>query len=167
MATAFVAPSSDARKRRRGPLRAVSGLDIVLASDAPLIAPGEYFAVGGKARQRFIFSTTKLAVAYAVLVRGPEQPEEQVILERWYHIDTEHGRITAGRHSDFRREWCIAAGRRPARGDRLAASVFARIMFRVEVRTVEKNARQQALAEANKYSIIAQVLERVAGGAQP
>jgi hypothetical protein len=143
VATQNVTGVSRAVQQRRGPLQAVNTPDIYLATDAPLIAPGVYSAIGnGTVRQRFMFKTWKLGVGFTVLVHGPEQPDEQVKLERWFHIDQDRGprrRIAAGRHSDYRREWCIATGRRPSRGDRLAPSVFARVMFKVQVKTVVKN----------------------------
>src|SRR5262249_29683075 len=113
-----------------------------------------------------VFNVVKVAVTFTVLLDGPEQPEEQVTLERWYRIDTKRGRITAGRHSDYRREWCVATGRLPTRGDRLTPSVFARVLFRVVVKTVDHDARRRGLAEPNRYSVVAQVVERLAGGPQ-
>jgi hypothetical protein len=166
--TQSVTGVSRAVQQRRGPLQAVPEANVYLASDAPLIAPGIYLAVGtGKDWQRYIFRTWKLAVQFKVLVNGPEQPEEQVTLERWYHVDVKQRRIAAGRHSDYRREWTLATARRPTRADRLAPRVFARVMFKVEVKTVVKNWNQYDLSEPNQYSIIGRILERVAGGSQP
>lgn len=170
MAGLSVTRPSRAVQHRREPLRAVPrSTDVILTDDAPLIPEGWYYVVGaGKWFKAHLFGgLPKLCVCYLALLHGPEQPELQVRLERWYHVGFRHGRVTAGRHSHYRREWTLATGRRPSRADHLPPSVFGRVAFLADVKTVVRDQGQHALIPENQYSIIARLVERVAGGAQP
>lgn len=60
------------------------------------------------------------------------------------------------------RSWTVAAGHASARRDRLSTTVFCHKLFRIRTRTVTVNARRQALAPANRYSVVDQLVERIA-----
>ena len=98
---------------------------------------------------------------------GPSSQNYRCALNAGIMSDSGMGRVTAGRHSHYRREWTLARGRRPSRADHLPPSVFGRVAFLADVKTVVRDQGQHALIPENQYSIIARLVERVAGGAQP
>jgi len=61
------------------------------------------------------------------------------------------------------RMWVLAAGRRPARADRLNTAVFKNKVFRGRVRTVRKSANQSDLSPAQQYSVVDELLEVMVG----
>jgi hypothetical protein len=65
--------------------------------------------------------------------------------------------------SKFLRMWILATGRRPDRFDRLSAEVFKGKVFRASIRTVTGNSKQKPLSELQKYSVIDELLELLAG----
>lgn len=65
--------------------------------------------------------------------------------------------------SKFLRMWILATGRRPDRFDRLSAEVFKGKVFRARIRTVTGNSKQKTLSELEKYSVIDELLEVLAG----
>lgn len=64
----------------------------------------------------------------------------------------------------FWRAFVLANGKRPARRDRLSTGVFKNKVFRVKMRRVTRDSRQQALTAAQQYSVIDNLLEVLAGG---
>lgn len=54
--------------------------------------------------------------------------------------------------------WVLAAGRRPARGDRMSTRVFRNKVFRGHVRTVIKTARQTHRTLEQQYSVVDELL---------
>jgi hypothetical protein len=74
---------------------------------------------------------------------------------------------TAGkwpRSSKFYQSWMLAAGKEPARGDRLSTKVFRGKLFRVRTHTVRRNSLHVIVPEALQYSVIECLLEVTAGG---
>jgi hypothetical protein len=67
---------------------------------------------------------------------------------------------TPGRNSRFYREWVIANGDQPKRGDRMSPRAFQGKMFRGKVRLVTKNFDGDTHDEAMKYSVVEKILER-------
>jgi len=65
--------------------------------------------------------------------------------------------------SKLLRSWVVANnGQHPSRADRLALDVFRHKLFRVRVRTVDRDRKQERLPECNRYSVIDALLERIA-----
>lgn len=147
---------------------AVPARDVeVLADELALIPPGLYDAVGGRGYRFRAFGAPKLRVEWIVLVPddGLEHGARRVTLPRYYNLrPAPGGHLRCGRHSDYAREWVLVAGRRVARHDRLSPRVFQGVLCAVEVATVTRDDRQQPLPEGARYSKIANVLARKAGG---
>ena len=133
-----------------------------------LIPARDYEAVGVGYRTARVFNANKLVVEFDVLVPDAEVESgvRRVRLARFYNVGSgPDDRTLAPPQGAFVREWIIAAGRRPARHDRLSARVFVRVLFSVMVVTVEKNYRQQQLDPLAEYSKVGWIIERRAGGA--
>jgi hypothetical protein len=132
-------------------------IELASAQDFELPAPlltGEYGAIYVKHQGCFIFRTAKLRVDFRLL----EHPE--IILARWYRVnDFRGGRIRAGRHSDLVREVSTVLGQR-VRHDRIPVSLLAEKCVRVELRTVMRDQRQNALADVNHYNTIERIIGR-------
>jgi hypothetical protein len=65
--------------------------------------------------------------------------------------------------SKLLRSWVVANnGQHPSRADRLALDVFRHKLFRVRVRTVDRDRNQECLPQSNRYSVIDALLERIA-----
>jgi hypothetical protein len=131
-----------------------------------LIPEGEYDAVGVDWRTFKSFASTKLAVKFDVLVpdSGVEFGLRRVPLERYYNVRTgPERRIHAPARGDYLRDWCLVAGRRPSRHDRLSPRVFVGVLVRVAVASVMQDHRQHELG-FNSYSKVARIIERRAGG---
>jgi hypothetical protein len=70
-----------------------------------------------------------------------------------------------GYSSKFGRAWELAAGRRAARGERLAAKMLVDKMYRVAVQTVTHDHAQRPLPKVSRYSVVRDLLDRGEGGA--
>ena len=68
----------------------------------------------------------------------------------------------AGRGSEYRRSWIIATGGVPGKRQRMSKRVFRRHLYRVEVRDVQRRADGRAHIPAEVYSVVGQIVERVA-----
>jgi hypothetical protein len=66
--------------------------------------------------------------------------------------------------SKFLQQWCLAAGRRPARYDRLSTAVFRNKIFLARVRTVTKDTEGEERAKDWHYSVVDRLLEVRVGG---
>src|SRR5437762_6125905 len=90
------------RRSNEGPTeRAVPDLDVV-AEELPLIPPGRYEAVGGKASVFRIHGTSKLRFEFTVLVPDENDANgiKRVRLYRYYNVrPCPGGRLRAGAHS--------------------------------------------------------------------
>ena len=65
--------------------------------------------------------------------------------------------------SKFYRAWIIASGgQRPSRRDRMSLEPFKHKMFRIRVRTVVKDHQQRPLLLSLQYSVVDELLERLA-----
>lgn len=139
----------------------------VVSDDVPLLPAGPYEAVGGKARPFSAFKAEKLCIEWTVVVPVESQPggTRRVVLPRYYNVRRGvGGRFHAAKHGAYRREWIAVTGRRPSRNDRLSPQVFTGVMALVEVRTVSKDREQRRLPAGAHYSVIARVVEILAGG---
>lgn len=133
---------------------------------APFIAPGLYQASGGDAERRPVFGTYKLYVFWNVAVPDSGDPNGQriVTLPRYYNIERALHGFRVGPSSSYHRDWTLVANRRPSRRDRLSPAIFRGVLAEVEVRTVERDSRQQPLPEHSRYSVVARVVRVFAGG---
>jgi hypothetical protein len=109
--------------------RSANRVDVILARDAPLIAPGRYYAIGTDRWRRLqMFKTDKLAVDFVVFVNGLDQPDEKVTLSRHWPVKfLPHGRFIVGPHSDYCREWQKVTGQKARRLDRMAPTAYAKV----------------------------------------
>jgi len=73
----------------------------------------------------------------------------------------EKGRWTAS--CKFWQAWVLAAGKRPARADRMSTAVFKDKIFRVRMRKVLRTSRQTNRTPAQQYSVIDELLEVFVG----
>lgn len=67
-----------------------------------------------------------------------------------------------GISSKFFRAWLLVAGRRPCRGERLSPSMLEGKLLRARVETVTKDYRGYPLPPAGLYSVVRDLLERLA-----
>lgn len=151
--------------RQPGPTDLIIGHDCDLP---PCLAPGFYEALGGsKWSARNIFKTSKLYVSWTVLVPDADAENgcRRVQLTRHYNVRQTAGRRwRAGSRSDYFREWVLLTQRLPSSREPMSPSVFTNVLCRVEVRTVEIDFRQRSIPEAARYSIVARIVEVLAGG---
>ena len=77
----------------------------------------------------------------------------------------ESGRL--GPSSKFYQAYVLAHGQRPKRVDRLSTAVFKNKVFRVRMRQVLKTVKQTKRTEAQRYSVIDDLLEILAGSSLP
>jgi hypothetical protein len=147
-------------------LRVVASDEGVFVEQAPLFPAGKYGAFGGRARRFRVHGTYKLRVEWIVRVPDDQAADGHrlVHLYRYYNVRLDrHGRVTAGAHSDYYREWVLVARRRPTRGG-LSPSVFNGALCEVEVTTVTLDRHQRPLPEHAQYSKVARIVEHKAGG---
>jgi hypothetical protein len=158
-----------ARRPRRPTPRSGAANDIEISvGELPLIPPGRYDAVGAKAFVLRVHGATKLCVLWTVLVPNPaaDYGITKVKLYRYYNVRHVSGRrFHVGPHTAYAREATLVAGRR-LRRDRLSSRIFERVLCSVEVATVTHDARQRLLPEGARYSRIARIIARQAGGSQ-
>lgn len=121
-----------------------------VAPDLLCLKPGVYSAIYVAHRGMHVFRGPKLRVDFRLL------EHLGLILPRWYHVTGYKGRVSAPVHSDLVRELSVVLGQR-VRHDRIPVASFADIPVRVTVSTVQRDQRQHALAELNRYSVISRV----------
>jgi hypothetical protein len=133
---------------------------------APLIEPGFYEAVAGVGVLIRVHNTWKLVVAFTVIVLDVEATDGRrfVPLCRYYNVSRPGRRVHVPPHSDYAREWTLIAGRRMGRRDRPHVHAFEGVLCRVQVGTVTHDRAQRPLPVHARYSKIARVVERLAGG---
>ena len=66
----------------------------------------------------------------------------------------------AGPNSEYRRAWCIAAGKPPRKRQVLSSRIFKGKLFQVELGNVTKRADQTIHAKAAEYSVVRRILSR-------
>jgi hypothetical protein len=152
---------------RHQSVRQVDQADSFVAADMPpWIPPGRYEAGGVDVVVFQAFRSLKARVGWDVIV--PDQladyGQRVVRLHRFYNVRRVGGRIVPPPYGHYVREWTLVAGRRPSRGDRIGPRAFFGVSCLVEVRTVEADSEQESLPACARYSIVARVLERLAGG---
>jgi hypothetical protein len=132
-----------------------------------LIPAGRYQAVGVEAATFPAFRGWKVRVAWEVLLpdEHADYGHRRVRLHRYYNVRRKGTRVIPAEYGHYLREWMLVAGRRPTRGDRVAPRAFIGVLCLVEVRVVVGDAEQRALPDCARYSIVARLLERLAGGA--
>jgi hypothetical protein len=123
--------------------------------DLALVAPGEYLATYVRYVGGLVFGCAKVRVEMR-LIAHPD-----IVLSRWYRVTDYRGnRVKASKHSDIVRELSAVLGRR-VRCDRIPINDLQGILTRVFIGTVAKDHRQVRLADVNRYSSIAKLIERV------
>jgi hypothetical protein len=145
------------KSRERSPIE-------ITGQDSPLVAPGSYEAVGGKATLYTFRGASKLSVKWTISIPDEGLPSgvRNVTLLRHYNVRRgRDGRLVARSGTHYGREWTIAADRRLDR--RPSPRVFDGVLCRVEVTTVTHDADQQPLPPHARYSRVSRVLERLAG----
>jgi hypothetical protein len=143
--TAARTPQTRRSRRRRRP----DDEDVELVC----IVPGDYTVVYAGHIGVEVFRTRKVRVDFIPL----DHPG--LTLSRWYRVkDYRGGRIQAGRSSDIVRELSAAMGRR-LRHDRIPVSELEGKQLLARVRTVGADARQEELADCNRYSVIEKLLK--------
>src|SRR5437867_5898258 len=113
VATALVLAATTTEEHRGG-----DGPDIdVFSVEAPLVPPGRYDAIGGKASKFSAHGALKLSIQWTLIADANGRLlEERVVLPRFYNVrHAPGGRFRVGRHSDYAREWSAVAGRRVSR----------------------------------------------------
>ena len=126
-----------------------------------LVPPGTYdvsfcgfstFVLFGRA--------SKLNVQFKIMTMG-EHFEKRV--SRYYNVTRligrpgPNGRFKVGFTSDFLRDYARLFPV-PNRLDRIPMSSFERHIFAAKVRTVDKGAQQEAIPDALRYSVIAELI---------
>jgi len=133
----------------------------IIGTEIPLVPPGRYDAIGGRAKQFVAHGALKLCVEWRVELR----PGAYVTLPRFYNVKSAPGgRFRAGPHTDYSREWTLVARRRVSRRERLSARVFKGALCAIEVATVTRDHRQRPLSQHAQYSRVAKIVEHKAGG---
>lgn len=138
------------RKRRSQELERM--VLVVNDDPRPLILPGIYRAVMIRMEKKQLFTNeySKLFVHFRIIDDGPFHGTE---LYRSYNLHRKTRRET-----DLFKELKRINGRQVKKGERLPLKLFGGRVLKVSVRTVEKNAKQMALPDDEKYSVIAEVL---------
>lgn len=117
----------------------------------PRIAPGERLAVcvGARIERHKVFARWTAILRFAVVNETGERLELPAYLN--LGCGDAPNPTPTGR---FYQAWCVAADRKPARGERMDPAVFRERQFRVEVADVGSG--------AGAYSKICKILERIA-----
>ncbi|MFY4729117.1 hypothetical protein [Nitrospira sp. BLG_2] len=145
--------------RRPGNAPDASDLEVTCEVDVPhTVDPGEYEVNFVRAEQKKNFwGRGRIFLHFRIIQPGPAL---NVVLFMSATLPTS-GRFTLS--SKFLQQWCLAAGRRPARHDRLSTKVFRDKVFLAAVRTVTTGANGEARSSELQYSVIDRLLEVRAG----
>ncbi len=145
----FPSPSSRAHKH------AAPDQDLEIECDVnipALIPSGIYDAIFYKAEKKIMWGGEKIFLWFQIVTPGD------------YHGATlwmacngpAKGKV--GLSSKYFAAWCLAAGRRPDRFDRLGTKIFKDKVFELKVRAVTKDTKGRPLTPALQYSIIDDLL---------
>lgn len=128
----------------------------------PLIPEGTYEAIYTRASKKYwAFGDYHVQLFFRILDAGPHEGTELYLAMR---ISPRGGMKAMSQSSKLIRMITVALGRKPTRRDRLNTAAFHGKAFRVNVRTVTRDAKRQPLNAGNFYSVIDSLLERTAGG---
>ena len=116
----------------------------------PLLPPdGSYEGIFLRATEaRFMGSQQKIYLWFRLT--WPLAVLNEVVFKA-YNKPARHKRAIS---SHFYRDWVLANGDPPKRGDRMSTRVFKGKIFKLRLRTVATNARQEQLAPEQQYSVI-------------
>lgn len=124
----------------------------------PLVPAGNYVVAFVRAERKWLWGKRLKVFMHFNIVRPA--PHAGLRLFMAANVPRKH-RWTVG--FKFFRAWALAAGRRPARRDRLSTSVFRDKFFVARVKVVEKTSKDTVRPAGARYSIIDELLEIEAG----
>ncbi len=142
-----------------GPIHDVADdLSFECHTDLPAAIPeGNYSVSFIRAERKFLWSRQKVFLHFLVQELGAFNGTRLFMA---CNVPTK-GRLALS--SKYWRMWCLAAGRRPTRADRLSTSVFRNKIFRARVRTVITTYKQSDRPAEARYSIVDELLEKETG----
>jgi hypothetical protein len=129
----------------------------------PLLPPGEYDAICNAFDFRPTFQGRQSLFLRFEIFGGPYDKANVYFIAAM--PPRKQGRFVRGiaLSSKFYRAWTVASGgRRPARRDRMSLEPFQNKMFRIRLRTVVMDHQRRPLAPVHQYSVVDEVLERIA-----
>jgi len=133
-------------------------VSVVCQTDAAPRIPEGTYEVGFVSAKKTDFKRRPLVyLTFQVADPGPYLGVRLVLA-----CNLRDGRMTES--CKYWQAWCLAAGTRPQRGDRMSTLVFRGLRFRARVRDVTTTWQQAPRAEHMIYSVIDCLLERTAGG---
>ncbi len=121
----------------------------------PLIDPGDHDAICYDVQYGRGFGGRKTVYVWFRLIDG------DFIDAELYMACTYYGSLTP--RSKLHKQWTLAFGHSPRKGDRFSKRVFLNKAFRVRVRTVATDEHGQARPTPLQYSIIDKIVEPIAG----
>ena len=123
----------------------------------PAIPDGEYQAAFIKAEKKILWGGQKAFLWFRIITAG-----EYFDVKLFLACNVPKKLSIS---SKYFRAWVVATGRRPDRFEsrQMSPKVFRGKAFRVQVRTVKKDAEQRPLPPALQYSVIQQLIEKVVG----
>lgn len=124
----------------------------------PHVPDGEYLAVFVRAERGCFERRERLFLWFAIATPGP-----YVNFELYLSCPCPKLGGAFGLGSKLVAAYGIAAGGLPRRKDRITTKVFKNKVFRIQTRTVVKNAQGKVRAEADHYSVIESLLSVEAG----
>jgi len=125
--------------------------------DQPLIPPGQYEVGFVRAEKKFMWKGNKLFLWFQITT-----PRNYSGVQLYMACPLPTGK-KAKVTSKLGRIWVLALGKKPDRFDRFSSTVFRGKYFLANVRTVTQSANQTKLIPELQYSIIQELLERIAG----
>jgi len=131
----------------------------------PLIPAGEYVASFSHYETKRMFKTPKLFLHFEVMDPGPHYGTKLYSVFRASGLigkEGKNGRFKVRTRSELFLTLCRLQPN-AVRPDRISLRSFKGALFRVRVRTVEKDYRQRALPEFLRYSVVDSILSIEAG----
>lgn len=147
-------------------LNIVATDDGVVEGTAPLlIPPAEYVAVFHQYETKNMFKTPKLFMHFEIVELGPYCGTKLYAAFRVAGLigkEGKNGRFKVGMRSELFLTLCRLQPK-VIRPDRISLRGFKGALFKIRVRTVDKDYRQRPLPEFLKYSVVDSILSVEAG----
>jgi hypothetical protein len=119
----------------------------------PLVPKGLYEVVFVRAEEKILWGRKKVFLHFRIMQAGDYLGQVLFMAVTF----PSNGRFAVS--SKYLQQWSLAAGKRPARRDRLSTKVFRNKSFLAQVRTVEKDSAGEERSLLAQYSVIDKLIQ--------